>query len=48
MAQEECERKAFTGQGNDFMRSKLAHENTLAPESRVKLNPENKQRIELM
>ena len=48
MAQEECEKKAFSGQGNDFMRSKLVHKNTLATESRVKLNLENKQWIELV
>ena len=34
-------KSAFSGQGNDFMRSKLVHENTLATESWVKLNPEN-------
>ena len=48
MAQEEWEKKAFSGQGNDFMRSKLPHENTLATESRVKLNLENKDWIELV
>ena len=48
MANEECEKKAFSGQGNDFMGSKLVHENTLATESRVKLNLENKQWIELV
>ena len=48
MGQEEWEKKAFTDHGNDFMRSKLAHENTLAPESWVKLNLENKDWIELV
>ena len=48
MAQEESEKKAFTGHGNDFLRSKLIHENTLATESRVKLNLDNKQWIELV